>query len=67
MINIPQLTVDVQHCSACGEDHPQMAFTKLSQPKLIGELYFTHAGICPRTDKDVYLYASALPGLEVPY
>lgn len=51
----------VINCSACGKDHKNLVFTKLSSPvSLLGKGTFTDRAKCPKSGKFVYARATPL-------
>ena len=49
------ITAYIEGCSSCGQDHADMAFTRLDTPPVIQGRAYPYGGQCPVTGQMIYL------------
>lgn len=50
------IELDVKNCDICGKEHYGMVFNKLREDIRIGERVYSHWGVCPDRNEQVFRY-----------
>jgi len=53
-----RVTVDVERCARCGNDHKALGFHRRPKPIQIGNLLFSFWALCPATNEVINLRIS---------